>query len=569
MKKLAVALLTAATALVSTFTLAAAPDAVFFNAKIVTLDAAGTTAEAVAVQNGKFLKVGKSEEIKKLAGPSTKQVDLGGKTVVPGLIDSHCHPIETIMMKDTWVDGRYPGCSSVKQVLSNIADWVKNTPKGKWVFVACVSASENKFAEKRLPNKAELDAVAPDNPLLLANGAHMAMVNSAALKVLGVKKGMKRLPHGGIIILDKNGEPTGVLTDCQDDVPIFQSVAAHVERYYSKEIQEFWNRHGFTSLVAITPALTLPVLQKLAQAKFTPTIRYSVSVWNSADGRDMPQDLSRFKFSPDADPAFYRFMAIKAWVDGEQDCRTGYMYEPYLGHFAIDPPGGKGSLVTNQPKANRFAGIAQKNGVFCMLHCAGDHAMDIGLNAFEKPLKSNPARNIYRIEHFGVFQMSDKQLQRAKEMKKQGLHISVQPTWLLELIKANYENMGEARTKTGFRFRDMIEAGLEPAASTDMTGVYMGNINPFTSIYALVTRNSDMGIFMREQAISVTDALRMWTIWSAKAMGLADVKGSIEPGKYADMTVLSDDIFTMPKEGLKDVKALKTIVGGKVVYKAK
>ena len=154
-------------------------------------------------------------------------------------------------------------------------------------------------------------------------------------------------------------------------------------------------------------------------------------------------------------------------------------------------------------------------------------------------------------------------------MKKQGLYISVQPTWLLDLVKADFENMGEPRTRTGFQFRAMIDAGLEPAAGTDVTGIYLDNVNPFIAIYAAVTRQSDAGIFEPGQAISVTEALKMWTIWAAKSMGEEKVKGSIEPGKYADMTVLSDDIFSMPKEGLKNVKTLKTIVGGKVVYEAK
>ena len=114
----------------------------------------------------------------------------------------------------------------------------------------------------------------------------------------------------------------------------------------------------------------------------------------------------------------------------------------------------------------------------------------------------------------------------------------------------------------------MIDAGLEPAAGSDVTGIYLDNVNPFLAIYAAVTRESDDGIFEPEQAISVIEALKMWTIWAAKSMGEADVKGSIEPDKYADMTVLSDDIFTMPKEDLKKVSVLKTIVGGNVVYEA-
>jgi len=153
------------------------PDAIYYNGKIATLDAAGSTVQAVAVKDGKFLNVGGTEEIKQLAGKSTRMVDLGGKTVVPGLIDAHTHPMETIMMKDGWVDARYPACPSVKQALVDIAAWIQRTPKEKWVFVACVSASENKFIEKRLPTKAELDKVAPDNPVVVADGAHLCVVN--------------------------------------------------------------------------------------------------------------------------------------------------------------------------------------------------------------------------------------------------------------------------------------------------------------------------------------------------------------------------------------------------------
>ena len=204
-----------------------------------------------------------------------------------------------------------------------------------------------------------------------------------------------------------------------------------------------------------------------------------------------------------------------------------------------------------------------------MLHCSGDAGMDIGLNAYAGQVRSGTPPAIVRIEHFGMFQLTDKQLSRAKELRSKGLRVSVQPTWLLDLVKADYENMGPGRTRTGFMFRSMIDAGLEPAAGTDVTGIYLDNVNPFLAIYAAVTRNSDRGIFMPEQAVTVTEALKMWTVWAARSMGEGDLKGTLEPGKYADLTVLSDDIFTMPKPGLKNVKTLKTIVAGKVVYEAK
>ncbi|MBA4418999.1 MAG: hypothetical protein C0392_14010 [Syntrophus sp. (in: bacteria)] len=564
----ATALIGCIVALCAGISIAATPDVIYYNGRIITLDNAESMASSVAVKDGKFLKVGRADEIKQLAGTSTRMVDLEGKTVVPGLIDAHCHPMEAIMMKETWVDCRYPETSSVKKALDNIASWVRKTPKGEWIFAACVSASENKFAEKRLPTKAELDKVAPNNPLVVANGTHMAIANSAALKKLGITKGVAKLPKGGSVILDKDDMPTGVLTDAQADVPTTPTLA-QLMKYYTKSIQQFWNQYGFTSFMAITPAAALPVLQKIAQSGAKPTIRYTTSVWTSANGKDMPEDLSEFRMPRGVDPAWYRFGAIKVWIDGENDCRTGFMYGPYVGHFDTDPAGGKGTLVTPQQEADRFAGIAIKNGVMPMMHCSGDAAIDIGLTAYENQIKKGSSNPIMRIEHFGMFQMGDKQLSRAKEMIQKGFKVSVQPTWLLDLVKADYENMGPERTRLGFKFRSMIDAGIEPAAGSDVTGIYLDNVNPFLAIYGAVTRNSDKGIFMPEQAITVTEALKMWTIWAAKSMGEEKVKGTIEPGKYADMTVLSNDIFSMPKEGLKDVKVLKTIVGGNMVYEKK
>jgi predicted amidohydrolase YtcJ len=478
MKKILGLLIAAAVAFMPA-AFAADPDVIYLNGKVATLDAAESMAEAVAVKDGKFMSVGSTEEIKKLAGPATKMIDLGGKTVVPGLIDAHCHPMETIMMKDGWVDARYPGTPSVKQALINIADWVKKTPKGKWIFVACVSASENKFLEKRLPTKVELDSVAPDNPLILADGTHLAVANSMALLELGITKGVSELKGGGRAILDKDGEPNGTLTDAMGAVPDTPSVA-DLERYYTEGIQKFWSEYGFTSLLAITPSAALPVLQDISSKK-KPNIRYTVSVWTAPNSEGMPEDLAKFRMPEGADPAWYRFAAIKDWVDGENDCRTGYMYEKYRGHFDTDPPGNRGTLVTPLATVERFATIANKNGAMCMLHCSGDEAMDIGLTAYENRIKAGEPKTIRRIEHFGMFQMTDEQLRRAVAMVPDGFNVSIQPTWLLDLVKADYENMGGKLAGTGFEFRKMIDAGLEPPAGTDMTGIYLANINPNAS----------------------------------------------------------------------------------------
>jgi len=542
-------------------------DVVYMNGQIETLNTKQARVNALAIKNEKFVAIGSDQSIKQWIGTNTKVVDLNQQLVVPGFVDAHTHPMETIWLKEDWVDARYPNTGSVKQALQNIAKRVKTTPKDQWIYVACVSASENKFVEKRLPSKSELDQVAPNNPVIVANGAHMAIANSAALIKMGVSKGVKKLPHGAGVLADSNGEPTGVITDGMGDIP-GSPTPKEIARYYATDIAKFWNSYGFTSVMAITPMAAVPVLQSVSISTPIPNIRYTASVWATPNGAGMSKDLSVFEMPAKANPAYYRFSAIKAWVDGENDCRTGFMYEPYVGAMDTDPPGGKGTLVTNQAQAINFANLARSNKKISMLHCSGDAAVDIGLTAYEAVTKVPSSHLIKRIEHYGMFQLTSDQLKRGKALKKDGFHFSVQPIWLVELVNADYENMGSVRAKTGYQFKTLIDAGLEPAASTDMTGIYLGNIDPFMAMYATVTRQSDMGIFEPQEAISVRDALKMWTIWPAKAVGEDKVKGSIEPGKYADMTVLSDNIFQIPKENLKDVRASKTIVGGRVVYES-
>lgn len=545
-------------------------DIIFVNAKFSTLDDAAPQAEAVAVTGGRFSAVGSRADIEKLAGSSTMVIDLQGRRVVPGLIDAHCHPVETLWMKDDWVDGRFPGTPSVAATLMKLSERAAKTKKGDWIFVACVSASENKFAEKRLPTKAELDKAAPDNPVILGNGTHMAIVNSTALSVLGITKGQRTLPKGGAVLLDDHGEPTGVITDGFADIPSSPQ-PSEVAGYITKGIPEFWNAHGYTSVLAITPHQVVPAVQAVSTAVAQPSIRFSVSVWAAPDGKGFPDDLGEFEMPAGADPDFFKFVGIKAWVDGENDCRTGYMYQPYLGHLDIDPPGGRGTLVTPQDDANAFADLAHTNNRIAMLHCSGDAAVDIGLGAYEHSAKAGAGSagipdTIRRIEHFGMFQLTDSQVARAKKLVKHGLRISVQPIWLNELVKADKENMGAERAKTGFKFKTLIDAGLEPAASTDMTGIYLGNVEPFIAMQAMVTRGSDDGVFEPQEAISVTDALRMWTLWPARAIGEGEHRGSIEVGKLADMTVLTDDVFTIAPEKIHTVAAAMTIVGGRVVF---
>ena len=254
----------------------AAPNAdiVFINGNIETLSNKQPRAQAVAVKDERFIAVGSDAKIRSFIGPQTQVIDLQQRLTVPGFVDGHTHPMETIWLKEDWVDARYPGTPSVKQALENITKRAQSTPKDSWIYVACVSASENKFLEKRLPTKAELDQAAPNNPVIVANGAHMAIANSAALAKMGVKKGVTRLTHGAGVLADVNGEPTGVITDGMGDIP-GSPTPQEIARYYSTDIAKFWNSYGFTSVMAITPAAAMPVMQSVSISTPMPNIRYT------------------------------------------------------------------------------------------------------------------------------------------------------------------------------------------------------------------------------------------------------------------------------------------------------
>jgi hypothetical protein len=227
----------------------------------------------------------------------------------------------------------------------------------------------------------------------------------------------------------------------------------------------------------------------------------------------------------------------------------------------------------SQADLDALALRAHRAGLAFLAHATGDRATAMSLTAFEHvqaevgtaAVAAARGQGLQRIEHYGEFMLGPDDLARAKRL---GVMVNVQPGWIYTLANSTSENLGAERARGAFRFRDMIDAGLEPGFGTDLTGIVLETFNPFLHVWAAVTRNSDVGVFVPEQAVSVTEALRMLTIWSARAQGEGAIKGSIEPGKLADMVVISDDILRIPPSSIRDLKVVKTIVGGRVVYQA-
>lgn len=542
----------------------APPDVVFLDGKIVTLDGKGTIASAVAVKDGRFVAVGSTKAIRALAGKTTEIVDLRGKTVVPGLIDAHCHPAPTMLFTRS-VDGRAPGVPSVARLLENVAARAKVAPRGEWIVAVGASASQTKFVEKRLPTRAELDAAAPDNPVWFWNGTHAEVVNSRGLAALGVSKGHLTLPKGGRVEVDAGGEPTGQIFEGEGNVP-FAPDASVLEGWFAKDIPALWNAHGFTTVNGMLALEEAAALRAVAASGTLPSIRYSHFVFAEPNGAGMPADLGVLAIPKGAPRDRFKTTGIKLWIDGEVDAGSGYCSAPYADPTGV-PDGGRGLLVTTQAQATDFARRARAAGLAVALHASCDASSEIAVRALRAVDREGGRRTPQRLEHHGQFVGPTPEVSRA--VKDLGLYVVTQPAWLLFLGSATRHLLGEERAATGFRYGSMVKAGLRPAGSSDTTGAYLEAVNPFVHMKAAVTRMSDMGVLQPEEAISVTDALRMWTLWAARSIQEEGSRGSIEKGKLADMTVLSADLLTVNPMSIDQVRPLRTIVGGKVVYEAK
>jgi hypothetical protein len=294
-------------------------------------------------------------------------------------------------------------------------------------------------------------------------------------------------------------------------------------------------------------------------------VRYSAFAFAEPNGAGMPDDLRKVEMPPGAPRELFRTTGIKLWIDGEVDAGSGYCAAPYADPTGV-PDGGRGLLVTTPPEALAFARKARAAGLAVAMHASCDASSEIAVRAYRELDREGGPRTPQRLEHHGQFVGPTPEVERA--VKDLGLHVVTQPAWLLFLGRSTWHLLGEERARTAFRYGSMVKAGLQPAGSSDTTGAYLEAVNPFVHMKAAVTRRSDMGVIQPEEALSVKDALRMWTLWGARSIQEDGSRGSIEPGKLADMAVLSADLLAIPPEEIDRVRVEQTILGGNVVYRA-
>ncbi len=537
-------------------------DTVVVNAKIITADADFSIAEAVAIRDGKFVAVGTTAEIEALCGPETERIDAGGKTVVPGLIDTHVHVERAGLINYT---ASFDGVSSVDEALARVADMAKRIPAGDWIRGRMWHPMAQ-LKEKRFLTRWELDTAAPNHPVCLPVG-HFTLVNSLALARAGITRDTPN-PEGGEIHRDQDtGEPNGVLEERAEDLveALLPPWSEEVRISQIKDAMAYFNAFGITSAIsaAVDPADMR--IHQIIHRRGEATLRVS-AMFAPTGGLNPTLSLEEWEtfFSmagaaSDFGDDWLSFSGVKLQIDGGMTLRTADMREAYPGQ-----PGYHGVTVIPQDRLNQLVAIANRYNWRVGTHAVGDGAIDKILDAYAFADKEKSIKDRRFIVIHGSLMQRD-QMQRAKAL---GVRVDAQSVFLWDKAATIARHLGNPTTDRAVPMRTLIDVmGLDNVAQgTD----YPINVaNPFINLYVATTRKDKNGdVYGAEQRVTREEAIRLYTSAAARYAFSEDKTGSIEPGKLADLAILSADPLTVQDEALKDMRALRTIVGGRTVYKA-
>ena len=530
-----------------------AADLIIVNAKVWTVDKAQPTAQAVAVLGERIAAVGSSADVELWRGPKTRVVDAGGKLLLPGFNDAHVHFVSGGLQLDAVP---LNDATSKEEFARRIAAKAQKTSKGEWILGG--DWDETKWNPPTIPTKALIDTLTPDTPVFVSRyDGHMVLANSAALKLAGITAQTPD-PPGGVIVRDAQGNPTGALKDAAMDLAAKAiPPLSHDQRLHAvKRATQHAASLGVTSVQNMNPEYAdITVYNELLQRGELTVRIYAAPLITDVD--DQVKLGIRHAFGG----PFLRIGAVKAYADGSLGSRTAYFYEPYL-----DAPNTRGLLSDEMHPVSLMRDRmmrADAAGLQICTHAIGDEGISTILDIYSELVKAHgEADRRWRIEH--AQHMAAKDFDRFAQ-----LHViaSVQPYHAIDDGRFAEGRIGRDRSSRTYAFRTFLNHGVRLAFGTDWD---VAPLNPMLTIYAAVTRATLDGEnpngWFPEQKLTVQEAIEAYTTGSAYAEFQENEKGSITPGKLADMVLLSDDILTLPAEKIREVKVLKTLVGGKLVW---
>ena len=532
-----------------------AADSIVTDAKIWTVDAARPTAEAVAVLGDRIVAVGSESEIAAWRGPKTTVIDAHGKRLLPGFNDAHVHFVSGGMQLDSV---QLNDATSAAEVKRRVGERAAQTPKGEWITGG--DWDETKWNPPRLPTRELIDPVTGDRPVFLSRyDGHMGLANSAALRAAGITRATSD-PAGGVIVRDQRGEPTGALKDAAADLmdrvipPLNHEQRVRAVRRALAHAASV----GVTSVQhMVTEFEDIAVYAELLEGGELTTRIYAAPLITQVD--EVLKVGVRHAFGG----PYLRIGALKAFADGSLGSRTAYFFEPFL-----DEPTNHGLLSDEMQPLSLIRERMMKAdaaGLQLCTHAIGDRGISTVLDLYaevERAHAGSPADRRWRIEH--AQHMAEKDFERMG-----GLHViaSVQPYHAIDDGRWAEARIGHDRASRTYAFRTLLDHGVRLAFGTDWD---VAPLNPLLGLYAAVTRATLDGKhpagWFPEQKLTIQEAIEAYTMGSAFAEFQDREKGSITPGKLADMVLLSEDILTIEPAKIRAVKVLKTIVGGKLVF---
>ncbi len=550
-----------------------AADLIVHHGKIVTVDPDFRIVEAMAVAGDRIVAVGESAKMLELTGPKTQQLNLGGKTVLPGLIDSHLHIVSSAMYE---FDHEVPPMETIADVLRFFRQRAAVVRPGEWIDLSQVFIT--RLREQRYPTRAELDEAAPRNPVVFATGPD-AVLNSMALKLCGIDKTF-RITDGqpGRIERDEaSGEPTGVLRRCgrllkyrsAGKTPTREDQVRRVKRLLAA-----YNEAGLTSVTdRDTSDAEIEVIRTLRDGSgLTCRVYLTYAV-------DVQMPLEKIEARLDAavrSPLFRRdnllwLHGAKIYIDGGMLTGSAYMLKPWGASkiYSISDPQYRGILFVEPERLYRIARAILSRGLQLAAHCQGDGAVTAMVDACQRVDRDFPVGPLRPCIAHGSFMTAD----AMERMRRIGMAVDVQPAWLYLDGATLRTQFGDERLTYFHPYKTLLEKGVMAGGGSD----HMQKIgrrrginpyDPFLGMSIMLSRQprwTDQPLHP-EQRLSREEALRMYTIRNAALTFEEKEKGSLEVGKLADFIVLDRDFLTCPANEVADIQVLQTYLGGKAVF---
>jgi predicted amidohydrolase YtcJ len=532
---------------------ALSPTLIIINARVHTMDQTRPTVEAVAIYSNRIVALGPSKEIKSMIGPQTRVIDAHGQLVLPGFNDAHVHflsggfQLASVDLRDA---------NSQEEFADRIKRFAEKLPSGRWITGG--DWDHERWPGAALPTKELIDRHTPNTPVFVNRlDGHMSLANSVALKLAGVTRETKD-PPGGLIVRDaKTGEPTGVLKDAAMSFvwKVVPESSFEEKLTAARAATQHAARLGVTSVQDMSAGNDVGVYQTLLDRGELKTRIYAVSPLPSWER------LARTGVRSHFGSEMLRIGGLKGFSDGSLGSTTAFFYEPY--NDAPDTRGLAGDEMFPEGAMLERVRAADRAGLQVMIHAIGDRANDQILSIYEKVVRENA-------EHDRRFRIEHAQHLRPQDIPRFGrdkVIASMQPYHAIDDGRWAEKRIGYERARTTYAFRSLLDSGATLAFGTDWT---VAPLDPLLTIYAAVTRRTLDGKhplgWIPEQKISVEEAVRAYTVGSAYAEFSEKEKGTITPGKLADLVIINSDIFHIDPTEIEKARVVMTILDGKIVY---